>query len=101
MKELREQCERMLSITPDSFVFLYDVAGVGVIPALSIASSTRVVNEFGVRDLGSFFEAHLTSLVGDRLFEAALRDELERLRIEYSAPTALLLKATVTPAEIS
>ncbi|MDX6400049.1 MAG: hypothetical protein QOF27_655, partial [Gaiellaceae bacterium] len=33
MTELRQQCERMHHVTPDSFVFLYDSAGVGVIPA--------------------------------------------------------------------
>jgi hypothetical protein len=68
---LREQCRRMLGQSPDSFVFLYGLAGVRVVSANAVLdSSHRRLDDLGTKDLAEFFEDHFRCFIGDRRFEA-------------------------------
>ncbi|OAI22056.1 hypothetical protein A1351_20695 [Methylosinus sp. R-45379] len=71
-KRLRDQCDKMLSISPASFVFLYTPYGVSVVPAISIhGSQSREPHEFYQRSVTRFFEEHFESFIGDRRLHAA------------------------------
>ncbi len=65
LKALRRQCEDMLRVTPDAFVFLYDGSGVNVASALAFASSSLGTRGAPTWSLRQFLEAHLRSFVGD------------------------------------
>lgn len=91
--EMKQQCDRMLKRTPDSYVFLYTTTQVTVIPAIAIASSTRRnPHEFYSRKISSFFEAHFECFIGDRRIDAATHEMLERLEVR----TVLFIEAKAT-----
>ena len=67
---LRDQCDQMLAVTPDSFVFLYSRAAVTIVPAIAIASVPPPVTfspyDVYSRSVSSFFELHIECFIGDR-----------------------------------
>jgi hypothetical protein len=80
-RRLQEQCEKMLAITPDSFVIIYSIArGVRFFSAQAVHSFSGR-NIFDLYDLGirSFFEKHLQSFIGDRRIDQPKVDTLEKL----------------------
>lgn len=93
---LREQCDKMLSLSPDAFVFLYSTRGIRIVPAISVVS-TRLGNinlqRLYSRSMQRFFELHFESFIGDRTI--SIRDEkpLDELRETYEARRLLYLKA--------
>ena len=94
MVRLREQCERMLSFTPESYVFLYQRDRVRVLPAISVLSAdVHDLAELYNWSVQIFFESHLESFIGDRRLNAASRDQLERLLREYEITHGLYLAA--------
>ena len=97
--EMTDQCKKMLRISPDSFVFLYSVNGVTVVPAISIVSLTRPTNpnEIYSRSIARFFEEHFECFIGDgRLSKAHISTvkELSALADASGARSALCLRAT-------
>lgn len=81
MTSASKQCEKMLRYTPDSFLVLYNRAGVWVVPALSVVSHApgQPLDLYG-RSLGSLIGLHIESFIGDRRISspdvAVLRDSL-------------------------
>ncbi|MEY2168184.1 MULTISPECIES: hypothetical protein [unclassified Rhodanobacter] len=66
--DMKEQCEKMLSLSASSFVFLYSrQAGVTVIPAISVVSArTCNPHELTSKGVSAFFVDHFECFVGDR-----------------------------------
>ncbi|MEQ1795095.1 MAG: hypothetical protein ABL970_13005 [Nitrospira sp.] len=91
LRDLKQQCERMLTLSPDSFVFLYGYDGVRVVPAISVVASN--VDPLGLynRSAQRFFEEHLQCFIGDGAIQAATPAMLEILRRRYEARSAMLL----------
>ncbi|MCL4799148.1 MAG: hypothetical protein KJ025_06145 [Burkholderiales bacterium] len=93
-ERMKAQCERMLSRTPDSFVFLYARAGVTIVPAISILSSERCnPHEFYSRSISRFYEEHFESFIGDRRLHAPTPGVLDEIRRDLDARSLLYLEA--------
>lgn len=92
MKELRDQCEKMISITPDSFVALYSKAfGVRFVPANAIIGRKGNGDLYDTysRGVRSFFELHLQCFIGD----TKLNDpNVERLEFLNDQPIRVSLE---------
>lgn len=93
MRDLREQCERMLNLSSASFVFLYSREGVRVIPAVAVLGSDANLLDHYSRSASRFFEEHLECFIGDRNIQSATPDSLEALCERYECRSALLLRA--------
>lgn len=94
--ELVRQCEKMLEISPGSYVFLYDDEQVRVVPAISVTGSDSQPVEHYSQSASHFFEEHLKCFVGDRRLNAPSIDIMKSLKDEIDARTALWLNSTVT-----
>jgi hypothetical protein len=91
---MQEQCEKMLSITPDSFLFLYSIHGITIVPAISVVSATWCnPHELYSRSIARFYEEHFQSFIGDRRLKSPSIDVLEEIRKEYKARAAIGLSA--------
>lgn len=91
---LKEQCEQMLDLSPEAFVFLYSRDGIRVVPAVDVIGVSNASEAFDPeavysRKLRSFYEAHLTCVIGDRKIHEPSIEMLRSLR----ARTALELVA--------
>ncbi len=93
MTELREQCNKLLIFSPDSFVFLYKEDGIDVYPAISVVSSDKTLTSHYSRSIKSFFELHLECFIGDRKINTASAEQLKRLLEVYNSRSGLLLQA--------
>ena len=93
-KELQKQCEKMLALSPASFVFLYDYSRVSVIPAVAVVGTDHDPSALYSRTAARFFEEHFESFIGDRDIKAPTPDILEDLRSRYEARRLLYLRAT-------
>jgi hypothetical protein len=87
-----QQCKQMLSITAESFVFIYSRSGIVIVPALTIASATTPSNphDFYSRTALRFYKDHFECFVGDQEISSADIKTLERLE----ARNALYLAAS-------
>lgn len=70
---LRTQCERMLHITSESFVFVYAYQGISVVSPLSILGCTKPTDLFLLHPipLREFFKRHFHCFIGDRRIDSA------------------------------
>ena len=94
--DLKDQCEKMLSLSPDSFVFLYSITGIRVVPALSVLNGdSRNPHDYYSRSVSAFFELHFECFVGDRKINSPKTEVLEKLREENDARSLLYLGATI------
>lgn len=84
-KNLKEQCEKMLSISPASFVFLYSKqSGVLVLPAIDVLAARDCnPHELTTRTISKFFTEHFECFIGDHKFSAATGDQLKAIQDEY------------------
>jgi len=91
-QRMQRQCEKMLKITPDSYLFLYNLDGISVVPALSVASSVPI-NPYRLRshNIGDFFLEHFSSFIGDRAIYAANIHALEEVRLGLNVRSILYL----------
>jgi len=80
------QCHKMLSITPESFVFLYSYSSITIAPAAAIVSAQRRCNphEFYTRSITRFYEDHFECFVGDLQIQSADISTLERISARHS-----------------
>lgn len=94
---LLRQSEQMLRLSPSSFVFLYSLEGVFVVPAISIVSthieSPLNPHTFYSRSVSRFYEEHFSSFIGDRDISSPTIETLTRLGARY------LLSIEGRPAE--
>lgn len=93
INELKQQCEKMLSLSPASFVFLYGADGVRVVPAISVMGSNVGPLELYSRSAQSFFEEHLKCFIGDRNIDAPTPETLRALRERFNVRSAIILQA--------
>ena len=87
------QCEAMLSVTSDSFVFVYASDGIFVVPALSIVSMEiggRSLNVYS-KPLRYFMQDFLYCFIGDALVNAIDDETLRNLQERVRARSAMLL----------
>jgi hypothetical protein len=93
---LKDQCDKMLRLSPESFVFLYHRDGITVVPAQSVASSRGRMNPHTLygRDISRFFEEHFQCFLGDARLNSSRIDTLDKLHELADARAMLRLKAT-------
>lgn len=94
--ELDRQCERMLDLSPASFVFLYSDSGIAVVPAIAVVASSIDPRELYARSIGRFFEEHLECFIGDKAISEAAPSTLESLRERYDARQLISLRGRAT-----
>lgn len=93
LDDLKAQCEAMLRLSPDSFVFLYGHKGVRVVPAISVLSADVDPVELYSRSAQRFYEEHLQCFIGDRAINSPTPATLNSLAERYNARAALFLQA--------
>jgi len=93
-ERLLGQCERMLTHSPDSFVFLYGRRGIFVVPAISVLGLARhlSLHDLYKRRIARFFEEHFESFIGDRRIFAPDIRSLKALQEQMAARCVLILK---------
>ena len=90
---LKQQCAKMLSHSNASYVFVYEPAGISVLPAVAIAS----LNDGGKlpdlkrRGLVEFFKEHFDCFVGDLALHSPSDRTLENLREKVAARQVIRL----------
>lgn len=94
LKELKRQCEKMLELSCDSFVFLYGPNGVRVVPALAIVGTTVEPLQLYNRSAQRFFEEHLQCFIGDRNIKCPTPQTLDALRTRFETRSAILIQAS-------
>lgn len=93
VKELKRQCDKMLNLSSDSFVFLYGQDGVRVVPAISVLGSSADPLELYSRSAQRFFEEHLQCFIGDRNIQSPTPSTLKAMRDRFEARAALIIQA--------
>lgn len=92
---MQAQCIQMLDLTPASFVFLYSIQGISVVPAISIVAASHInPHNLYSRRLNRFYEEHFSSFIGDKAISTPAIGVLEDLAHQYHARSALGLIAT-------
>jgi hypothetical protein len=95
-ERMRRQCNEMLSISRDSYVFIYSLTGITVIPVLAVVSAYRCnPHELDGRSMSRFYEEHFESFIGDRDIYAPSIVALEKARERARARRLLYLEAGV------
>ena len=91
--DLKKQCEKMLSFSPASFVFLYSQqSGIVVVPAIEILASRDCnPHELTSKKMASFYREHFECFIGDRGIHSATPKGLDELRQRYEARRLVLL----------
>lgn len=90
-KRLQDQCNLMLDHSPESFVFVYAMNGVYVVPAISVSacSGREDLHTLHPKTLSAFYKEHFMCFVGDRVITGAtttvLDNLLVRVAVEISA----------------
>ena len=98
-ERMQEQCEDMLRITPDSFVFIYSNEDIRVVPAITIYSCNYVdPYDLYTRSVARFYEEHFSCFIGDRRISTPSIDVLisEAIDIEFHAKKVLALYASAS-----
>lgn len=98
LTELRQQCEKMLKLSPDSYVFLYRPSGVRVVPAIAVVGSTGSPLDLYTRSAKNFFEQHLECFIGDRAISAPTPATLSALSEKLNGAQGIYLGATADEA---
>jgi hypothetical protein len=93
LAKLKEQCGKMLELTPVSYVFLYDTESVRVVSANSVVASSFDPTNCYSWSAKHFFEEHLKCIIGDSKIHAATPEVLAELRERFEARSALRLEA--------
>jgi hypothetical protein len=90
-KRMQAQCNTMLNFTSDSYVFIYALNGVFVVPAISVAACKKVEDLYTLhpKNLSAFYKEHFMCFVGDRAIDSAspcvLDNLLARVAFEITA----------------
>jgi len=95
---LQIQCRKMIRHTPESFVFVYSLNGVYMIPAVKVLSCTDIedLHTLHPEKTGSFYRSHFECFIGDPRVDSATPAALEHLRyrsgLEIAAMTEQMTK---------
>jgi hypothetical protein len=93
VNDLKRQCDKMLNLSSDSFVFLYSQYGVRVLPAISVIASDVDPLLLYSRSAQRFFEEHLQCFIGDRNIHSPTPSTLKALSDRFDTRSAILLEA--------
>ena len=93
LNELKRQCEKMLLLSPDSFVFLYVPDSVRVVPAISVVGCAVDPQYLYSRSAQRFFEEHLQCFIGDRNMNSPTPDTLKAMLEKFETRSALFIQA--------
>jgi hypothetical protein len=79
------QCQDMLELSPDSFVFLYSKEGIRIVSAAAVVGVQKKRGAFDPsplysRDVQTFYEAHLECFIGDPRINEFTEEMLVSLR---------------------
>jgi len=89
---IRAQTEKMLAISPDSFIIVYGKSAFVVIPALSLEGFGGCRAQLHGKRVGRFFEEFITCFIGDPRLNAHDDHTLEELRERTRARSAILFQ---------
>ena len=80
-EHLREQCRRMLTVSADSFVFVYLADTVRVVGAVAVAGAGpgSTLERLYTVDIVEFFGLHLRCLIGDQAIRDATPETVAEL----------------------
>lgn len=92
-RDLVEQCERMLDLSPEAYVFLYKESGVEVISANAVVGSSGNLNAIKPQKAQKFFQQHLECMVGDRKISSPTPAGLDDLLQRAEARRGLVITA--------
>jgi hypothetical protein len=83
---MQRQCNTMLNHTSESYVFVYGLSGVFVVPAISVAACSNVKSLYMLhpKRLSAFYKEHFTCFIGDRRIDNASGNILDNLLAGYS-----------------
>ena len=89
--KLKTQCEDMLRLSPDSFVFLYSVIdGFSVLPAITILGARNCnPHELTKKPIQKFFTEHFECFIGDSNISLANIQTVDELYEKYRARTGI------------
>ena len=93
LEALQRQCDKMLNLSPDSFLFLYGTHGVRVVPAISVIGANVDPLYLYSRSAQRFFEEHLQCFIGDRNITSPTPETLDAMRHRFEVRSAILLQA--------
>lgn len=96
-KRMQCQCEDMLNISPDSFVFFYSNEDIRVVPAITIYSCNGVdPYDLYTRSISRFYEEHFSCFIGDMKISAPDIEVLQSkaLDMQFYAKKALSIYAS-------
>jgi hypothetical protein len=79
---LKGQCDTMLAVTPESFVFVYALNGVFMIPAISVTgcATPQDLHTLHPKKTGQFYKEHFQCFVGDKRVQTINATALGDLR---------------------
>lgn len=94
-RRLHGQINDMLSITPDSFVFVYSQVGFLVVPASSV-EGLRTGAELYAKRVDRFFKEYLMCFIGDHRLKAWDDNSLRSLQEKTNSRTAIMFRIQET-----
>lgn len=80
-KRMQAQCNTMLNFTSDSYVFVYALNGVFVVPAISVSACQTIedLHTLHPKNISTFYKEHFMCFVGDREIDAASTQVLNKI----------------------
>lgn len=92
---LKKQCGKMLSVTPDAFVFLYSKRSIKIVPACSVVGTSGAhMKDLANRSIARFFVEYVECFIGDPKLEAPTLEKFYALAQEYEIRKGLYLHAS-------
>lgn len=89
-RDLLGQCEKMLTVTPASIVFLYSTGGVHVVPAAAVLSIRHQdLWKIATYDIEILYKDFVMCWFGDTRLQATDHRSLEGLRLLADVPAAV------------
>jgi hypothetical protein len=90
-RRLKDQCEKMLSHSAASYVFIYSQqSGILVVPATEVVAARDCnPHELTAMPMGKFYEHHFECFIGDRAIDSPTPAGLAELRAKFSSTSAL------------
>ncbi|MBN2563682.1 MAG: hypothetical protein JXQ75_22420 [Phycisphaerae bacterium] len=94
-QRLKDQCKKMLGVTPDSFVFVYSRRGIKILPASSVVGTLETdLRGLASRSIGRFFAEYVECFIGDPKLNAPHLDRFYALAEEYQMRQGLYVRGT-------
>ncbi len=83
---LQAQCATMLNFSSDSYVFVYALNGVYVVPAISVSACAQAedLHTLHPKTMSGFYKEHFMCFIGDRSIDSATPRVLDNLLARVS-----------------